>query len=140
MPARIAIVEDEFLIALEMEEVVRDLGHFPVGVADTAEGALDMARSEERIDVALVDVNLADGATGPTVGRRLASEFGIEVVFVTANPAQLGPGVEGTIGALEKPVGMAELSATLDYVLSRAEGRAVTPPPVLRLFAGSQDA
>ena len=67
MPTTILIVEDEFLIAVEMEAVVHDLGHESAGIADDMESAL--AKASEAIDVALVDVNLADGATGPRIGR-----------------------------------------------------------------------
>lgn len=132
MPTSILIVEDEFLIALEMEEVIRDLGHAPVGIADDMTSAMERASSE--IDVALVDVNLADGATGPLIGARLAAEYGIQVVFVTANPTQLGSGVSGTLGALEKPVSLTILKQVLDYVIAVGRGESVEPPRNLRLF------
>ncbi|WP_435416833.1 response regulator [Parerythrobacter aurantius] len=140
MPARVLIVEDEFLIALEMEEVVRDLGHIPVGVADNLGSALALARDAETVDIALVDVNLADGATGPEIGRRLAVDFGVQVIFVTANTAQLGDGVSGTIGAVEKPVGVGELRQLIDFVERRRNGLTPPPPPVLRLFDDAQAA
>ncbi len=140
MSASILIVEDEFLISLEMEEVVRELGHEPVGIADTLAGALELASRAERIDLALVDVNLADGATGPEIGRRLANELAIEVIFITANPAQLGSGVSGTIGAVEKPVGMRELGDVIEFVRRRMDGAAPPPPPALTLFGDSQAA
>ena len=133
MPTNVLIVEDEFLIALEMEEVLRDLGFTSAGVADNRSDALEMACEE--IDVALVDVNLADGATGPAIGAQLASDFGIDVVFVTANPSQLGNGIQGTLGAVEKPVDLADLAEVLDFVLALKRGEmAPTPPPRLKLF------
>ena len=129
---RVFIVEDEFLIAMEMESVVRDLGHECVGTADDLETAL--SRASAKIDVALVDVNLADGATGPVVGARLAQEFGAEVIFVTANPAQLGDGVDGALGAVEKPVSLAILKDVLNYVMAVRRGENPSPPEQLRLF------
>ncbi|WP_156170877.1 hypothetical protein [Croceicoccus naphthovorans] len=45
-----------------------------------------LAKASDAIDVALVDVNLADGATGPRIGEKLAADFGIEVIFVTPIP------------------------------------------------------
>jgi two-component system, response regulator PdtaR len=140
MPASILIVEDEFLISMEMEEVVRELGHDPVGVADTMSSALEIAGRDPAISIALVDVNLADGATGPDIGRRLAQDFGIEVIFITANPAQLGQGVEGTLGAMEKPVGVGEMGALIEFVLLRTEGKAPPPPPALTLWSDAQAA
>lgn len=133
MPTTILIVEDEILIAIEMEEVVKDLGHRSAGIADDMCSA--MAKASSEVDVALVDLNLADGATGPAIGERLAREFGMEIVFVTANPAQLGDGVEGTLGALEKPVDVSILREVLDYVIAHRDGKEVEPPKRLRLFA-----
>lgn len=128
----ILIIEDEFLIAAEMEAVIEDLGHKSGGIADTLETAMQKASAE--VDVALVDVNLADGATGPLIGERLAAEFGMEVVFVTANPRKLGEGVSGTLGALEKPVDVMMLKEVLDYVIAVRKGEDVQPPKRLRLF------
>ena len=133
MMTNILIVEDEFLIALEMEEVVRDLGHVCVGVADNREAALALA--SDAVDVALIDVNLADGATGPLIGATLANDYGIHVVFITANPSQLGEGVEGTLGAVEKPVDLEALSEVLDFVIALDRGHSKPSlPERLRLF------
>ena len=132
MPLSVLIVEDEFLIAMEMEEVLHDLGYRSVGIADDMESALEKATSS--VDLALVDVNLADGATGPRIGEHLAKNLGIEVIFVTANPTHLDEGVEGAIGALEKPVDLAVLGEVLDYVIAVRQGADVQPPAHLRTF------
>jgi two-component system, response regulator PdtaR len=66
---RILIVEDEALIALELESLLQDDGHLPIGIAATAREA--MALGELEPDLALVDVHLADGPTGIDVARRL---------------------------------------------------------------------
>ena len=133
MPANILIVEDEFLIAIEMEEVLHDLGHASAGIADNRAAALALAN--ENVDVALVDVNLVDGATGPEIGAQLADEYGIDVIFITANPAQLGRGVRGTLGAVEKPVDLHELAEVLDYAIAlKANAASPTPPAKLMLF------
>ena len=132
MPTTILIVEDEILIAIEMEEVIKDLGYACAGVADDMRSALEKA--SQSVDVALVDVNLADGATGPVIAQKLVADYGIDVVFATANPNQLGEGIEGTLGALEKPVDVNDLRGVLDYVIARAQGESVDPPKRLRLF------
>lgn len=140
MPASILIVEDEILISMEMEEVVRELGHVPVGIADSLGSALDAVAHAPKVDVALVDVNLADGATGPEIGRRLANDHGINVIFITANPSQLGGGVPGTIGAVEKPVGVEDMGELIAFALRHREGSPPSPPPALTLFGNSQAA
>ncbi|MBV7256149.1 response regulator [Pacificimonas sp. WHA3] len=132
MPANILIVEDEYLIATEMCDVVEDLGHECAGIADDTPSAIRLAATN--VDVALVDVNLSDGVTGPLIGERLAKEFGIKVVFITANPRQLGGGVEGTLGAVSKPVEVGLLSELLDYVLNLEDDDHRPPPEKLELF------
>jgi len=134
LPVSILIIEDEFLIALDMEAALVDLGHISAGIADDMDSALRKATKD--IDVALVDVNLADGPTGPVLGERLAREFAMEVVFVTANPAQLGDGVEGTLGAVEKPIDYRILKEVLDYVLATRRGETSIAPRNLKIFGG----
>jgi DNA-binding response OmpR family regulator len=131
MTARILIVEDEMLVAMEMEAILQDIGHQPLGIAP------DLSSAEEYfdvpIDLALVDLNLRDGLTGPEIGRMLGSR-GVTVLFVTANPRLLGDGIAGTVGVITKPTDQATLEAAVDYALGVRAGRAVTPPPRLNLF------
>jgi DNA-binding response OmpR family regulator len=131
MAARILIVEDEMLVALELENVLEDLGHDPVGIVPDVQAA--ELYFDEALDLALVDLNLRDGLTGPEIGKRLG-ERGITVLFITANPSLLGHGVAGTIGVISKPTDEDTVKAAVDYALGVREGRAVRPPPELRLF------
>src|SRR5687767_8883862 len=101
MPLNILVVEDEIFIAVEIESVVAEMGHHPAGIAADSATALGLA---PRADIALVDLNLRDGATGRRLGRTLAEDHGVTVLFMTANPSQLGAGVPGTLGVLPKPV------------------------------------
>lgn len=131
MPARILIVEDEMLVALELENVLHDLGHEPVGIVPDVQAA--ELYFDEAIDLALVDLNLRDGLTGPQIGARLG-EQGVTVVFITANPALLGRGVAGAIGVIAKPTDEDTVRAAVDYALGVRAGRPVTPPAALQLF------
>lgn len=131
MPARILIVEDEMLVALELENVLHDLGHKPLGIVPDVHAA--ELYFDEAIDLALVDLNLRDGLTGPQIGARL-SEKGVTVVFITANPALLGRGIAGTIGVITKPTDEDTVKAAVDYALGVREGRSVAPPAALQLF------
>lgn len=130
--ARILIVEDEILVACEMEAILQDNGHDSLGIAPDLASAQRFF--ESHIDLALVDLNLRDGLTGPEIGRGL-SQAGVPVVFVTANPAQLEGGVAGTIGVLTKPTDERTLMAAVDYALEWRSGRPSSPPPpAMRLF------
>lgn len=132
MTAKILIVEDEMLVAMELESILEDLGHEPVGIApdlDTADSFASMP-----LDLALVDLNLRDGLTGSEIGKRL-SERGVTVLFITANPRVLGDGVAGAIGVLTKPTDEGTVRAAVDFALRRRSGdQEVNAPPALRLF------
>ena len=130
--AKILIVEDEMLVAIELENILEDLGHEPVGIATDLADAEDLF--DQPLDLALVDLNLRDGLTGPEIGKRLSAR-GVPVLFITANPRQLGDGVAGTIGVLTKPTDEATVRAAVDYALGVRRGdRSLSPPPSLKLF------
>ncbi|WP_339933274.1 response regulator [uncultured Brevundimonas sp.] len=135
MSARILIIEDEALVAMELRFVLEDLGHEVVGTAADAESARELAQAVD-IDLALVDIHLSDGPTGMALGRELAQAMGITVLFVTANPGMVREGVAGAIGVLSKPVDERAVQSAVSYALSRRAGRvAEYLPPDLRLFA-----
>lgn len=132
MSAKILIVEDEILIAMETQAIVEDLGHIAVGIAATSAEARDLATAELP-DIALVDVNLADGPTGPDIGAELA-ERGVAVVFITANPRMLERRIERAIGVVDKPLADSDLAELLAYVTSLAQGTPGNPPARLTRF------
>jgi DNA-binding response OmpR family regulator len=131
MAAKILIVEDEVLVAMELEAILEDLGHEPVGIAPDLATADGFCNAD--IDLALVDLNLRDGLTGPEIGKRLCAQ-GVTVLFITANPRILGEGISGTIGVLTKPTDEDTVKAAIDYVLGVRQGRDVSPPRELQLF------
>lgn len=134
MPARILIIEDEALVAMELRYVLEDLGHEVVGIAADA-GAARTLSLETDIDLALVDIHLSDGPTGIDLGRELGQQCGVTVVFMTANPGMVRNGVAGTIGVLSKPADECAVQKAVDYALGRRAGRPIEyAPPELRLF------
>ncbi len=122
---RVLIVEDEFLIAMDIEDsIMQAEDEADVnGIANRLDDAIALGRSA---DVAFVDVNLADGQTGPEIGRRL-SENGVVVIFMTANPevvVNLGVGA----GVISKPVPQDAVEQCLSYAIAKRAGtHAVTP-------------
>ena len=134
MTARILIIEDEALVAMELRFVLEDLGHEVVGTASDAGAARNLARETE-IDLALVDIHLSDGPTGVDLGRELGEVLGISVLFMTANPGMVRKGVAGAIGVLSKPADERTVQKAVDYALRRRAGRPVEyAPPELQLF------
>jgi DNA-binding response OmpR family regulator len=134
MTARILIIEDEALVAMELRYVLEDLGHEVVGTAADARTALNLVRETE-VDLALVDIHLSDGATGVDLGRELGQAMGVSVLFMTANPGMVRNGVAGAIGVLSKPTDERAVQTAVDYALRRRGGEPVEyGPPGLQLF------
>jgi CheY-like chemotaxis protein len=134
MSFRILIVEDEIFVAAEIEQVVSDMGHEPVGIAPDKRTALQLASDA---DVALVDLNLRDGPTGIEIGRILAQTHGVSVVYLTANPSQLKTGIPGTIGVVSKPISQRDLNDVVSYAIARRRSANAQPPQRLHLFGNS---
>ncbi|KKC39777.1 hypothetical protein WH87_06500 [Devosia epidermidihirudinis] len=131
MTCKILVVEDEIFVATEIEYVIEEMGFESVGIASDQKSALALASDA---DVALVDLNLTDGPSGMAIGRILAQTHGVTVLFMTANPSQLGEGIPGTVGVLPKPVTDSELRAAVAYAVARREAAEAVPPKRMRLF------
>jgi len=129
---RVLIVEDEVLIALELESLIEDLGHEVVGLAATAREAVELGRSLSP-DVAFVDVHLADGATGVEAAGALASSGETLVLFMTANAKRIPDDFVGALGVIAKPYTERGVRHALDYVSRLRDGRPGPAPDGLLL-------
>ena len=89
MPARpcVLIVEDEPLIALDLQEAMLALGFYVCGVVHTQERACSLANIE-RPDIVLMDVSLDRGREGIQAARSIREFYGAEVIFVTGSTDQ----------------------------------------------------
>ncbi len=135
MSARILIIEDEALVAMDLRLMLEDLGHEVVATVADAQTARAVAH-EEQVDLAMVDIHLSDGPTGITIGRELAQDHGVTVMFLTGNPGMVRDGVAGVIGVMGKPIDDRLVSRAVAFALARREGIHDLPaPPALRLFA-----
>lgn len=101
------IVEDEIFVALDLERILTDAGYTVVAIAADREEAMEAAG---QASFAFIDVNLRDGPSGPAIARAIAAEHGVKVVFVTANPAQIGTPTPA-LGFLRKPFNEAQVLA-----------------------------
>jgi DNA-binding response OmpR family regulator len=96
----VLIVEDELLVALDLEDILVNSGFDVVGIVADHSGVETV---QQPPIVALVDLNLRDGPTGNAVAHRLASQFGTRIIFVTANPSQIADPPETAVGYVQKP-------------------------------------
>lgn len=91
--ADVMIIEDEPVIAMDIEELVRGCGHRVIGVAATeAEAEAIAARSPPGL--ILADINLGAGGDGSNAVARIISRHKAPVIFVTAYPERLLTGHE----------------------------------------------
>jgi len=84
----VLIIEDEPVIALDVAESVKSLGHRVCGVASRASQAIEMAKATHP-GLILADIQLKDGSTGITAVREILKSIEVPVVFVTAFPERL---------------------------------------------------
>jgi PAS domain S-box-containing protein len=120
--ARILIVEDESIVAMDLAGQLRDLGHEVVGIADNAEDALRLA-ARCRPDLTLLDVRLKGPRDGVQVADALARQHDAAVLYLTsysdaetvARAARTGP-----LGYLTKPFDAQQLHAAIEVALYKA--------------------
>ena len=82
------IIEDEPIIAMDIETIVRDLGHNVTGVAVTRDEAVAQARQNPP-GLVLADIQLADDSSGIDAVKDILAEFSVPVIFITAFPERL---------------------------------------------------
>jgi DNA-binding response OmpR family regulator len=80
---RVLIVEDEPAMALMVEDIAIAEGFEIAGIARNMAEAMELATET---DIAILDVRLTDGLTGPDIARQLVKGFGIGIVYLTGNP------------------------------------------------------
>lgn len=83
MPLRILIVEDEPLIAMDLNDILDDAGHEVVGIAATTAEAVQLAAASVPFDLAILDIDLAEGDDGIETASLLRRQHGIEALFVS---------------------------------------------------------
>jgi len=84
----VLIIEDEPLIAMDIEEMVESLGHRVVGTARTHAEAVAMF-GKTRPKMVLADIQLADGSSGIDAVNEILSSTSVPVIFITAFPERL---------------------------------------------------
>jgi PAS domain S-box-containing protein len=81
--ARVLVVEDELIVARDLEQTLTRAGHTTIGSVDTGEAAVARA-VELRPELVLMDMRLAGPMSGAEAGRRIAQLCDVPIVFLTA--------------------------------------------------------
>ncbi|HYE01307.1 MAG TPA: response regulator [Alphaproteobacteria bacterium] len=86
--ARVLIIEDEPVIAMDVQGIVESMGHTVVGIAARQAEAVELAR-EHHPGLVLADVQLQDGDSGITTVQEILRAMDAPVIFVTGFPERL---------------------------------------------------
>ena len=115
--SRVMIIEDEFVIAMDLQMIVGGLGLSVTGVADTHTSAVELAR-REKPDLILADIQLADGSSGVEAVAEILYSIDVPVIFITAYPERLltGRKAEPTF-LITKPYRENDVCAAISQVL-----------------------
>jgi PAS domain S-box-containing protein len=126
MKGKILVVEDEPIVALDLQQEVEQLGLSVVGQAESADEAL-LAAEENRPDLALMDVRIVGSMDGIQAARLLREAYGIPVIFLTSYSDESTikrAARELPYGYLTKPFQRRELKAALEVGLHRGRTEA----------------
>jgi PAS domain S-box-containing protein len=121
-PRRILIVEDEGIVAADIEKCLEDAGFEVTGIAASADDAITEA-SKTRPDLVLLDIRIQGDLDGIAAGNVLHRRFGMPIVYLTAHgdAETIERAKESEpLAFLLKPFTQAELISTIEIAMSRA--------------------
>ena len=126
----VLIIEDETFIAMDLESLVKNLGHRVIGVARTHADAVEMAK-KTKPGLILADIQLADGSSGLDAVNEMLRNFEVPVVFITAYPERFLTGERPEPAFLiSKPFQPAMVSAVASQALFFQRNSRNRPPRV----------
>ena len=117
-PTKVLIIEDEPLIAMDIAQIVQDLGHTVCGTAARKDEALAVAK-EKTPGLVLADIQLKEGDSGIETVQEILRSIDVPVVFVTGFPERLltGEGLEPAF-LVTKPFDAETLKTAIGQALS----------------------
>ena len=102
MSVRILIIEDEPLVALEIEQVVQDNGAIVAGMGHTLDEALELVE-RGGFDAAILDANLRGESAEPLISR--VQEMGVPLLVVSGYTRDQLPFLDDGVPLMGKPFG-----------------------------------
>ncbi len=125
--AKVLLVEDERIVALDLKMSLEDMGYVVTGMGASEEEAVRMA-TEHQPDMVLMDINLGAGGDGINAAQRIMTDLDIPVVYLTAYDTQETIDRANAVapyGYLLKPVEMGDLHATIQVATARHRDQAL---------------
>jgi DNA-binding response OmpR family regulator len=127
------IVEDQLLLAMGLKDELEDGGYRVLELAIHHQEALGFAR-EIKPDLALVNIDLADGDDGVALARDLKA-LGIPVLFISGQADRARSGRAAAIASLAKPYSGPDMVDAVDYLFRHEHGDESRPGPArLEMF------
>jgi two-component system, response regulator PdtaR len=124
-PDRILVIEDDLLIATQVEITLTEAGFEVVGVAPTGEEALELA-AKDPPDLAVVDIRLAGDRDGVDTALELFRSHGVRCIFASAysdGEARQRAAPAVPLGWLQKPYSMASLTDMVTKAADEVRGK-----------------
>ncbi|KAB8039908.1 response regulator [Silvanigrella paludirubra] len=122
---KILIVEDEIILAKNLEDTLIEMGYQVVGISDNAMKAIMMFFLHEP-DLILMDIHLKGEVDGIQTAEKILEQKAVPIVFLTANqdPATFQRAkIEGAFGYILKPFQEREMQIVIDIAISQFEER-----------------
>lgn len=117
-PSHVLIIEDDPIIAGDLEWIVRDLGLRVIGIAATRSSAVALVR-QAAPDLLLSDINLADGSSGVDAVLEIVETCRIPAIFITATPHKIPAELSSKTFLVMKPYRELTVKETIGEALTR---------------------
>ena len=133
MPARILLVEDDFLVAMTMESDLAEGNYEIAGIANSADAAVSLAK-KTRPDLVVMDIRLVGPRDGVDAALEIFAATGIRCLFATANAdsqARARAASAQPLGWLQKPYGREALLSALAGAVQMLQSSLQPPPSAL---------
>jgi len=124
-PHRILVIEDDLLIAMQIETTLAEAGFNVVGVMQTGEEALEFA-AQDPPDLAIVDIRLAGDKDGVDTALEMFRSHGVQCIFASAysdDEARQRAAPAAPLGWLQKPYSMVSLTEMVRTAADKVRGK-----------------
>ncbi|MFP8488848.1 response regulator [Gracilimonas sp. Q87] len=115
---KVLIVEDDMIISLVIENMIKKLGHNLVGKVASGEEAIKLAEEHEP-DIILMDIRLKGEVDGIEAVKRIQETIDTAVIYLTGNSDKVNyerAKATNCVDLISKPFTIGELTRSLDLV------------------------
>jgi two-component SAPR family response regulator len=127
----VLVVEDDGLLAMDMQTMLSEAGHRTLGPVASATEAVDLVKNTSP-DLALVDIGLRDGQVGAALARYLLWRWNVHSIFITGNTQRATSHQDAALGLLRKPFTRSDLLKSIALAKAMMAGTV----PTLNVPAG----